>query len=145
VKGHINQQRQIIRSTQLPPDVKDPTVEIKQEGKCHAVYVDVAEADQIYMDITSVFWQQSSSGNTYILILYVYDGTRFLSCAMKNRTDKEMVKAYEEPICILTDRGIKSQLQQLENEASRAMKIFLTSQEMDFQLSPPHIHHRNAV
>jgi hypothetical protein len=59
--------------------------------------------------------------------------------------DKEMVKAFEALICILTDRGLKPQLQRLENEAPRVLNIFLTSQEIDFQLTPPHMHQRNTT
>jgi hypothetical protein len=38
VKGHLNQQHQNIRSAQPVPDVDDPTLELEQEGKCHAIY-----------------------------------------------------------------------------------------------------------
>jgi hypothetical protein len=143
-KGHLNQQLQNIRSSQLPPDTEDPTVEIKQEGKCYAVYVNVAESGQIYRDLAARLPQQSSNGNKYILIIYAYDGSQILSRAMKSRMDKDMVKAYKTLICILTDRGLNPQLQPLENNASWALKRFPASQEIDFQLAPPHMHRRKA-
>ena len=64
---------------------------------------------------------------------------------MINRTDKEMVNAYEEIISTLADHGLKPKLQRLDNEASRAPKRFLTSQEFAFQLAQHHMHRCNAV
>jgi hypothetical protein len=38
VKGHLKRHRQHIRSTQPIPDADDPTLDLEQEGKCHAIY-----------------------------------------------------------------------------------------------------------
>jgi hypothetical protein len=57
-----------------------------------------------------------------------------------NRSDKETVVEFEALICVLTDQGLNPQFQSLSNEASRTLKIFFTSQEIDFQLAPPRMH-----
>ena len=46
---------------------------------------------------------------------------------------------------MLTSRGLKPQLHWLDNEASTASKNFITKQQTQYQLTPPHIHQRNAA
>jgi hypothetical protein len=62
---------------------------------------------------------------------------------MKNRGDKEMVRAFDFLIQSLTLRGLKPLLQRLDNEASLALRKYLTQQGITYQLAPPHIHRRN--
>ena len=46
---------------------------------------------------------------------------------------------------MLTNRGLKPKLHWLDNEASTALKSFITNQQTQYQLTPPHIHRRNAA
>ena len=46
---------------------------------------------------------------------------------------------------MLTSHGLKPQLHWLDNEASTALKDFITKQQTQYQLTPPHIHRRNAA
>ena len=46
---------------------------------------------------------------------------------------------------MLTRRGLKLQLHWLDNEASKALKNFIAQEQMQYQLTPPHIHRRNAA
>jgi hypothetical protein len=64
---------------------------------------------------------------------------------MKNRGDKEMVRAFDFLIQSLILRGLKPHLQHLDNEASLALRNYLTKQGINYQLSPPHINRRNNV
>jgi hypothetical protein len=139
VKGHMNQIRQHIRSTQ--PEVAEPTpdLELVQENKFNFIYAAIMENNQIYTDLTGRFPTSSLSGNKYILILYDYDRNSVLSAPMKNRGDKEMVRAFDLLIQSLIIRGLKPSLQHLDNEASLALGNYLTTQEID----PTHIHRRN--
>jgi hypothetical protein len=59
---------------------------------------------------------------------------------MKNRGDKEMVRAFDLLIQSLIIRGLRPSLQCLDNEASLALRNYLTKQRIDYQLAPPHIH-----
>jgi hypothetical protein len=43
----------------------------------------------------------------------------------------------------LIHRGLKPLLQRLDNEASLALRNYLTTQGITYQLAPPHIHRRN--
>jgi hypothetical protein len=82
----------------------------------------------------------SLSGKTYILVLYDYDSNIFLSSPMKNRGDKEMVLVFDFLIQSLIIRGLKPHLQRFDNEASLALRNYLTKQGINYQLAPPHIH-----
>jgi hypothetical protein len=114
-----------------------------QEDKCHYIYAAILETNQIYSDLTGRFPTTSLSGNKYILILYDYDNNIVLPAPMKNRGDKEMVRAFDFLIQSLIIRGLKPHLQHLDNEASLALINYLTKQGINYQLAPPHINRRN--
>jgi hypothetical protein len=54
-----------------------------------------------------------------------------------------MVRAFDLLIQSLILRGLKPLLQRLDNEASLALRNYLTKQGITYQLAPPHIHRRN--
>jgi hypothetical protein len=144
-KFHLNQFRQNIRSTQQVVVVTDPETDMVQEEKCHYLYATTLETNQIYSDLTGRFPTTSLSGNKYILILYDYDSNSILSAPMKIRGDKEMVRAFDLLVQSLILRGLKPLLQCLDNEASLALRNYLTKQGITYQLAPPHIHRRNKA
>jgi hypothetical protein len=126
VKGNMNQIRQHIRSTQ--PAIAEPTPEseLVQEDKCNFIYAAIMETNQIYTDPTGRFPTISISGNKYIWILYDYESNNTPSAPMKNRGDKEMVRAFYLLIQSLIVHGLKPILQLLDNEASLALRNYLT-------------------
>jgi hypothetical protein len=69
--GHMNQQRQNIRSTFKAPIEKQPTRDIDVGTKTHLVYAIVVDQDQLYMDLTGKFPVRSSKGNSYVMVCYV--------------------------------------------------------------------------
>jgi hypothetical protein len=125
-KGHLNQSRQNIRSTQQPEVITEPDADIVQEDKCHYLYAITLETNQIYLYLTGRFPTTSLSGNKYMLIMYDYDSNIILSAPMKNRGDKEMVRAFDLLIQSLILHGLKPLLQRLDNEASLALRNYLT-------------------
>ena len=46
---------------------------------------------------------------------------------------------------MLTSQGLKPKLHWLDNEASKALKNFINKEQTEYQLTPPHIHRRNAA
>jgi hypothetical protein len=133
-KGHINQIRQNIRSTQ--PAVLEPTPEsdMVQEDKCNYIYSSIMDTNQIYTYLTGRFPTTSLSGNKYILILYDYDRNSVLSTPLKNRGDKDTVRAVDLLIQSLIIRGLKPSLQCLDNEASLELGNYLTKRELIINL-----------
>jgi hypothetical protein len=64
---------------------------------------------------------------------------------MKSRSASEWVKAYDSIHQELTIKGFKPKLQTLDNEASAALKKYLTVNDIAYQLVPYHCHRRNAA
>jgi hypothetical protein len=64
---------------------------------------------------------------------------------MKSRSASEWVKSYEHIHQELTAKGFKPKLQTLDNEASAALKKKITTNDVEYQLVPPHRHRRNAA
>jgi hypothetical protein len=64
---------------------------------------------------------------------------------MKNRTGREMVRAFKHLHAYLCDRGLRPKLQKLDNEASAALQHAMRQEAIDYQLVPPHVHRRNAA
>jgi hypothetical protein len=149
VKGHLNQQRKNIRSTQpksVPNSDEQPISDSPNE-RTHHVFAAVHDTTtgQISTDLTGRFPTTSSRGNKYILVLYDYDSNAILTEPMQNRSDKEHLRAYNKLHLYLVDRGFKPLLQKLDNEASIALKRTIRAKGIDFQLVPPHNHRRNAA
>jgi hypothetical protein len=142
-KVHINQIRQNIMPTQPAVGEPNPEADMVQEDKCNFIHAAIMETHQIYTYLTGRFPTTSLSENKYILILYDYDSNSVLSDPMENRGDKDIVRAFNLLIQFLIIRALKPSMQRLENEASLALRNYLTKQGIGYQLAPPHIHQRN--
>jgi hypothetical protein len=64
---------------------------------------------------------------------------------MKNRSDAEASRAYSQIYDELTAKLLNLKFQTMDNEASTALKHFLHSKDIQFQLFPPHVHRQNAA
>jgi hypothetical protein len=122
-KGHLNQQIQNAKTTK----VKDPKVtmtepDLDQVIKTRYVYAATKDTGQIYTDQTGRFPVVSSKGNTYIMILYDYDSNAILAQPIKDRTDSELLRAFQVMEQELVARGLKPKLMKLENEASKLLE-----------------------
>jgi hypothetical protein len=79
------------------------------------------------------------------MVCYVYDCNYVKVIPMKSRSASEWVNAYDHIHQELTAKDFKPKLQTLDNEASSALKHFFTSNDVEYQLVPPHCHRRNAA
>ena len=150
VKGHLDQQRKNLRSTQPKPALETPTgdspetippvsalsspVSPNADGEAdelspqpdeplaprsHFLYAACAEiTGKVFSDQTGRFLTSSTSGNKEILILYDYDSNFIHAEAMKDRSGPEILMAYKRGHELLSSRGLRPQLQKLDNEAS---------------------------
>jgi hypothetical protein len=143
--GHMNQRRQNIRSTSKTPIVDEPTPDTYLGTKTHLVNAVLVDQGQLYTDLTGKFPVRSSKGNSYVMVCYVYDCNYVKVIPMKSRSASEWVKAYDTIHQELTVKGFKPKLQTLDNEASAALKIFFTVNDVDYQLVPPHCYLRDAA
>jgi hypothetical protein len=145
-KGHLNQQRQNARTT----EVKDPKVIITEPNldqgiKTQYIYAATIDAGQIYTDQTGRFPVVSSKGKKYIMILYDYGSNAILAQPIKDRTVPEVLKAFKVIEQELVARGLKPKLMTLDNEASKLLETYPHQQNITFQLVPPYSRRQNAA
>jgi hypothetical protein len=87
-------------------------------ARSHYMYVEWhATTGTIYTDPTGKIFQPSTSGNSYILVVYDYDGNYVDAIPMPKRKGPYIVIAYKKAHKFLEYRGFKPLLQRLENEA----------------------------
>ena len=76
--------------------------------------------------------------------MYEYDSNAVIVRPLCNRTASEITRAFQSVIHYLNARGLRPRLHTLDNEASSILRDYLRSEEVEYQLVPPHIHQRNA-
>jgi hypothetical protein len=109
------------------------------------MYAVVVNEGQLYTNLTGKFLVQSSRGNSYVMVCYVYDCNYVKVNHMKYRSASEWVKAYDTFHQELAVKGFKPKLQTLENEAPTDLMTLFTVNYIAYQLVPPHCHLRNAA
>jgi hypothetical protein len=134
-KGHLNQQRQNVRTTQIKTtNAGSQESDIDHGIKTQLAYAATIDAGQIYTDQTGRFPVVSSKGNRYITILYDYDSNDILAQPIKDRTAPELLKAFQIMEQEIVARGLKPKLMKLDNEASKILKAYLHQQDITFHL-----------
>ena len=113
--------------------------------KTNAMYAIVLEEGRIYTDQTGHFPVYSSRGSKYIMVLYCYDANAILAEPIKNRSEGELLKAYDKMYTYLQDRGYKPVTHWLDNEAPAGIKRYNVQNSTKYQLVPPNLHHTNAA
>jgi hypothetical protein len=130
----------------ITSDLEDATTTAADtRGKTHLVYTVVIDQGQLYTDLTGRFPHRSSKGNWYVMVVYSFDCNCIKPIAMKSNSAYEWLKAFGGIFQELTSRGFKPKLQTMDKEASAALKIYFTENDMTYQLVPPHCHRRNAA
>jgi hypothetical protein len=168
IKGHLDQERANVRSTQAriptnivtPPsasatsnddaetaDKVSPTITEPPALKSDYIYTSCQPVTgQIYTGPTGRFLLPSSAGNSYMLVVYVYDANAILAEPMKTHSGADHLAAYKRIHATLTQHGLKPQLQKLDNkEADATLQQFMREQDINFQLMPPYVHCRKAA
>ena len=77
--------------------------------------------------------------------MYVYDCNSILPRAMKKRCDKEMIRGFTSLTEDLKIRGIHPGFHFMDNEASYALNLTMTTMNINYQLVPPSKHRKNNV
>jgi len=150
MQGHMDQEWQHKNSTKPKedlPHVDDTFPLAPLDGThIHFCYATMFElTGQIYTNQTGKFVAPSSTGNNYILILYVYDSNAILAVPFKSHKSESILNAYKAGHAQLCAMGLHPQLQCLNNEASWALQDHMTTEGIDYQLIPPNLHCHNAA
>jgi hypothetical protein len=145
--GNMNQRHQNTRSTKpklIAQDDKNITP-LGLEEKTHLVFAVVLDHGQVYTDLTGAFPTRSIRGNSGLMICYSYDANYIRPIAMKSKSGAEWARAVGVVFDEMTAKGFRPKLQTMDNEASAALKKYVTEKEMSYQLAPPHCHRTNAA
>ena len=103
-----------------------------------------APTGRTYSDLTGRFPVQSNRGSNYILVVYEYDSNAIIVQPLRNRTAPEIKCVFQSVVHYLNAWGLHPRLHTLDNEASAILRDYLCSEEVEYQLVPPHIQRRNA-
>ena len=79
------------------------------------------------------------------MILYDYNSNAILADPMKIWNNRETICAFQTLHAHLIYRGLKPRFQNLDNKYSASPKTLLQKEEINFQLTPPHMHCHNAA
>jgi len=157
-QGHMESQRQNVRSTRRKNKLEPKEVEIKiepGEGEEDAkknveeendIMIDVYDTnDTIYTDQAGKFPSVSSQGNRYQMILTHIDTNSIWVEATKNKTEGEMILARRRALLRMKACGIVPKHQVMDNKCSAAYKQEINETGMTYQLVPPNNHRRNIA
>ena len=79
------------------------------------------------------------------MILYNHDSNAILAEPLTSRNKHKLIRATRVLHAYLSDRGLTTQYQMLDNECPGGLKTFLREASVKFQLVPPYLHQTNAV
>ena len=155
-KGHMRRVKQGIQSTRSTTKAKqDARLEVADMNPtqhvcathdmfCFAALAD-ANTGTMYTDLPGPFPVRSFTSMQYIFVAYVYDINTILARPMQNRSAESMQKAFQDIITHLDNKGCKPRLNVMDNECSKIVEQYVTSQNIDIQLVPPANHRVNAA
>jgi hypothetical protein len=127
-------------------DFTPAPMDVRSSHEETVVFVEIEQVTgKTYSDQTGKFLAPSAAGSNYVMIFYEYDSNSIHAEPIKNRTAGELKHAYSTIVQRLKSRGLHPKLQILDNEASNLLVDYITSQGIDYQLAPPHVHRHNAA
>ena len=88
---------------------------------------------------------QSDRGNNYILVAYHYDANNILTTPLNNRTGLCILSGITKIHDKLRKRGLTPKLHIMDKEMSEDLRKYFEVSDIQFQLVPPHMYHRNAA
>ena len=110
------------------------------------VFVRVKDlAESIHSDQTGAFPYTSQRGNQYVMVAIHLDANYIFNEPMKNRTEGEMIKAYQIIINRIKAAELGLKTHRLDNEASTAYKECIPNNGMIHELVPPDNHRSNLA
>ncbi len=91
------------------------------------------------------FLYTAANGNRYIFMFYSYDANAILLECTKSKFNQEMLCVYKKCYAKLEQQGFKPRITIMDNEASMAVKTWLTKNDIGYQLATVDIHQTNTA
>ena len=95
-KGHLDQERQGLQSTNIPSDLDLDHFPPQEPIKTYHIATAIEHFNPkttAFSDLRGRFPHTSSRGNQYLLVIYDYDSNAILAAPLKNRQAGEITKA----------------------------------------------------
>jgi hypothetical protein len=150
VRGHLKGQQQGIHSTkQKAPDklvemaaISLHSATLKAPIVKHSdIFVRIKDlSNTIHLDQMGGFPYTSQRSNCYIMVAIHLDANYIFNKPMKNRTEEEMMAAYQRIVNRMRAAGLGLKKHILDNEASKAFKAKIKENKMEYELVPPGNH-----
>ena len=118
------------------------------EEKNEDVFISLLAADTnrtVYTDLTRHFPVTSISGHKYVMVLCHYDSNGIILRTLKNRSNIEAMRVYHDIYEYIKARNCKPKLKIMDNEASTAVKRYITNANVNYQLVEPNNHRVHAA
>ena len=147
-KGHLDRKRKNINSTQKETEEEKLDMTPSTEDKNEDVFIAFLAADTngtVYTDLTGKFPVTSISGHKYVMVLYHYDSNGIIFRPMKNRSDIEAMRVYEDMYNYLKARNCKPKLNIMDNKSSTSVKRYITNENVKFSTGRTKNHYINAA
>jgi hypothetical protein len=147
-------QRKGVRSTKVKPAVEikikpgqeDAPPKLVAIRKLNDIFIKIYElAETIHTDQTGAFPVTSQRGYRYIMVGIHIDANYIFCETMKNRTEGEMIKAYQKMVDWMLLSGLGLKHHRLDNECSENFKKCIRQNNMTHELVPPDCHRRNMA
>ena len=94
----------------------------------------------MYNDCTSDFPYRSLDGNVCFFVMYHYETNAILASPIPGLNSATILTAYT-----LVSKGFTPKLNVMDNQATKVIKAYLTTQQVSLQLVEPHNHRVNAA
>ena len=130
-KGHMKGQRKGVRSTkvkpaieiQIGPETEDAPPKLIAIRKLNDIFVKIYKlAETIHTDQTGAFPVTSQRGYQYIMVGIHIDANYIFCETMKNRTEGEMINAYQKKVDRMQLAGLGLKHHRLSNQCSDNLK-----------------------
>ncbi len=151
-KGHMKGQRKGVRLTKVKPPVHikiEPTTQTAPNltiTKENSIFVVIYElSNTVHTDQTGAFPLTSQQGYCYIMVGIHLDANYIFCKLMKNKTEDEMITAYQRMVDRMAISGLGLKHHRLDNECSEKFKQCIRKNGMTHELVPPDNHRCNIA
>jgi len=99
----------------------------------------------VYDDCTGDFPYMSLDGNVCFFVMYHYETNAILITPIAGLDSEQILEAYTKNFKYLVSKGFNPNVNVMDNQANKAIKAYLTPQQVTLQLVEPHNHRVNAA
>ncbi len=118
------------------PEVEDKSI---ANVFCFGAFADKMTG-VLYNDCTRNFPFMSLDGNVCFLVMYHYETNAIFAVPIPDLDSKSILDAYKKIFEYLVSKGYKPKVNVMDNQATKAIKEYLVTQQCKLQLVEPHNH-----